>query len=361
MSRFRHALAALAILSVSLGLATARSSLADDLEAAKKAVTAASASDLLAEFQRRSGERSLPKTRGMTTRSIDAVSPLATIDEGVLVKVARERTRTIYGTDDRVDWYEIGDTVRPLARASVALINTSDTLPSQTSVDLKVKTLGETHELCPDEMYATQPAVAFCSGTLVGPDLVLTAGHCVNEVSKNAAIAPLPEVSFVFGYRMESATSSVTSVSPDQVFAGKELIGGELDNNRDWALVRLARPVPATIAEPVAGWNKGPVAVGQRVFVIGYPSGIPLKYAPGAQVRDQSNPNFFVANLDTFGGNSGSGVFDQATSKLIGVLVRGDADFVRDNTENCNRVHICPMNGCRGEDVTHLSVVSALQ
>ncbi len=152
------------------------------------------------------------------------------------------------------------------------------------------------------------------------------------------------------------------AVSPDQVFAGKELVAaGDIASKRDWALVRLARPVPAAVAEPVTAWNKDPVAVGQRVFVVGYPSGIPLKYAPGAQVRDQSNTAFFVANLDTFGGNSGSGVYDEKTGKLIGVLVRGDADFVKDNTQQCNRIHICPSTGCRGEDVTRLSVVSALQ
>jgi V8-like Glu-specific endopeptidase len=139
------------------------------------------------------------------------------------------------------------------------------------------------------------------------------------------------------------------------------LVGGQLGNQRDWALVRLDRPVPATISEPVRAWNKGPVTVGQRVFVIGYPSGIPMKNAPGAQVREQSNPNFFVANLDTFGGKSGSGVYDQQTRELIGILVRGGADFVRDKTANCNRVHICPSSGCRGEDVTRLNVVNVLR
>jgi len=145
-----------------------------------------------------------------------------------------------------------------------------------------------------------------------------------------------------------------------QVFDGKEVVAGEMSEigkPQDWALVRLARPVPASLAEPVTAWDMSPVSKGAKVFVLGFPGGIPLKYAPGAEVRDSSNPSFFVANLDTFGGNSGSGVYDQTTKKLLGVLVRGEADYVHDQRKNCERVNVCPKSGCRGEDVTRISLV----
>ena len=85
-----------------------------------------------------------------------------------------------------------------------------------------------------------------------------------------------------------------------------------------------------------------------------FPSGIPLKYAPGAEIRDISKPEFFVANLDTFGGNSGSGVYDQATKELVGILVRGDTDYVLDS--GCRGDNVCPSSGSLGEDVTRISL-----
>jgi hypothetical protein len=359
---------ALLIAGVGLAVAPVLPLWADDLDAAKKAVKKASVTELLAEFQRRFEARTRStksqddkmSSRGMSSRGLE--SPLAAFDDATLLKAMRVSVRTIYGTDDREDWYEIKDkAVMPLARASVALLNTADTVASGTKVALNAKTLKETYRLCSGEKFATQPVAAFCSGTLVRPDQILTAGHCVNEISHNAAIDPLPQVSFVFGYRMEAEHFDPTKLSPDQIFAGKELLGGEMSDTKDWALVRLARPVPAEIAEPVTAWDIAPVAKGQKVFVIGYPSGIPLKYAPDAEVRDQSKPGFFVANLDTFGGNSGSGVYDQTSRNLIGVLVRGDSDYVKDTDENCSRVHVCPSTGCRGEDVTRLSDVAAPQ
>ena len=65
--------------------------------------------------------------------------------------------------------------------------------------------------------------------------------------------------------------------------------------------------------------------------------------------------SFFVCNLDTYGGNSGSPVFNSSTHELEGILVRGETDFIV--TENgCRKSNVCPQNDpnfvCRGEDCT---------
>ncbi|MGK7898838.1 MAG: serine protease [Xenococcus sp. (in: cyanobacteria)] len=57
--------------------------------------------------------------------------------------------------------------------------------------------------------------------------------------------------------------------------------------------------------------RSGKIKDEKNVFVIGHPSGLPLKFANGTQVRDHSPSSFFVANLDTYGGNSGSPVFNE--------------------------------------------------
>ncbi|HZO10808.1 MAG TPA: hypothetical protein VFB48_01705, partial [Nitrososphaeraceae archaeon] len=88
-----------------------------------------------------------------------------------------------------------------------------------------------------------------------------------------------------------------------------------------------------------------------RVHVIGHPVGLPLKYAAGAQVRDNQSDLYIVCNLDTYGGNSGSPVInDDDPLEIEGILVRGDTDF--NQVGNCQRSNVCPNTGCRGEDVT---------
>ena len=87
--------------------------------------------------------------------------------------------------------------------------------------------------------------------------------------------------------------------------------------------------------------------------MIGHPCGLPQKFADGATVRDNTPKAFFVANLDTYGGNSGSPVFNSSNQAVEGILVRGENDFVTNGT--CFVSLVCPTTGCRGEDVTRAS------
>ena len=346
---------------------------ADDLDEAVRAVEQATDAELLDELQRRRDElRDAAKAAGEGLTGRDVQTGLRRLDDQTLAKAVRVvegNGRVIYGPDDRKDWHEIEDeAVKRLASASVALFAAVQ-LEAEGAGALKLKTaplgeradlLGKGETLCPEERFAKQATGAFCSGTLVKEDMVLTAGHCVREISANGNLPYITAVSFVFGYRVEQPGSpGTTSIARQQVFKGRQVEGGELSGGRgrDWALVRLEHPVPAALAAPVTRWRSAAPTQGQGVFVIGYPSGLPLKYAPGASVRDTSDPAYFVANLDTFGGNSGSGVYDTATGELAGVLVRGETDYVRYKGEACVRAYACPTSGCRGEDVTRIAIV----
>jgi hypothetical protein len=136
------------------------------------------------------------------------------------------------------------------------------------------------------------------------------------------------------------------------VYEGEALIGRKLTATRtDWALIRLTRAVVGR--SPVAFRTAGKIAAAQKLFVIGHPCGLPQKYAPGASVRDNTPSAFFVANLDTYGGNSGSPVFNATNNQVEGILVRGENDFVKSGS--CFVSLVCPTSGCRGEDVTRTS------
>jgi len=103
--------------------------------------------------------------------------------------------------------------------------------------------------------------------------------------------------------------------------------------------------------------SSGKIKDKQTLFVIGHPCGLPQKYAPGAKVRDNTPAPYFVANLDTYGGNSGSPVFAAPSATVEGILVRGENDFVTNG--HCYVSLVCPTTGCRGEDVTRSTLWAA--
>ncbi|MDA1013172.1 MAG: serine protease [Planctomycetota bacterium] len=163
----------------------------------------------------------------------------------------------------------------------------------------------------------------------------------------------LASVRFVFGFRLRADGSVVTTVPSGNVFRGAGLIDHALNgpSRSDFAVVRLDRPA---VGHPIVRVRRSlKIANQQAVYVIGHPSGLPLKHADGANVRDNDPGAFFSANLDTYGGNSGSPVFNSETNLVEGILVRGDTDFVTEN--GCRVSNVCPINGCGGEDVTRTS------
>lgn len=266
-----------------------------------------------------------------------------------LAAALQDRQRVVYGTDDRQDLFAVkSKKVRAVAEAVAALVKAADLRATPGGgFALRTTSYQEEFELCGNEPFVGQPLGCFCSGFLVAPDVIATAGHCVKSA------ADLAGLRFVFGFRMKDAAVANTAFGADDVYEGKEIIGRQLvGDGPDWALVRLKRAVVGRT--PLAVRTSGKIGSKQGVFVIGHPNGLPAKYAPKAKVRDNTAGPFFVANLDTYGGNSGSPVFNSGTYKVEGILVRGENDFVSNGT--CNVSLVCPTTGCRGEDVTRAAV-----
>jgi hypothetical protein len=266
----------------------------------------------------------------------------------VLVDTLRGRQRAIYGSDDRQDLKDIGDEqVLAVAGSVVALVDLANLTKKNGRFHLDTTIYQEDYGLCDSEPFATQPLGCDCSGFLVAPDVIATAGHCVR--SKKG----LRNVRFVFGFRMITKTRARTVFGANDVYEGAELIGrAETETGSDWALIRLTRPVVGRT--PLRVRTSGKIATGRTLFVIGHPNGLPAKYADGAQVRANSRSSYFVANLDTYGGNSGSPVFDAQTRVVEGILVRGGTDFV--TVGDCDVSMVCRNEDCRGEDVTRSTV-----
>ena len=143
------------------------------------------------------------------------------------------------------------------------------------------------------------------------------------------------------------------------MFSCKKIISRSLDNvtKDDYAFIELDRKV--LDRQPLKVRKGGKVEKGAPLVVIGHPTGLPTKIADGANVRSLQG-KFFVANLDTYGGNSGSAVFNVETEEVEGILVRGETDYVLNSTLGCQVSNVCPADGCRGEDVTYIRNVSGL-
>ncbi|UPT74636.1 MAG: serine protease [Elusimicrobiota bacterium] len=257
--------------------------------------------------------------------------------------------QVIYGSDDRIDLYQTENTkLRSMADSTVALVNASSVKAEGAVAKLDVDPYGPGMGLCKDEPFYEQVTAAFCSGSLIAPDIIMTAGHCITSDSSCA------NTKFVFGFSVKEKGKMPTSVPTSEVYGCKKLLGrDQVNDGADWALIKLDRPVTGHAPLKL---SKGAIANKTPIVVIGHPAGLPTKIAGGAEVRDNSKNGYFIANLDTYGGNSGSAVFNARTGLVEGILVRGETDYVYRGS--CRVSNVCTNEGCRGEDVTKIDVVN---
>jgi V8-like Glu-specific endopeptidase len=275
-----------------------------------------------------------------------------------------ETGKSIYGADNRKDFFEMTAPMQALADSVVSFWK-ADSIETLNPGGVKLKTVnfGDRLNLCPDEKFREQPIGAFCSGSLVGEDLVMTAGHCVKNADDCA------NTRMVFGYNIKKAgEEATTTMAASEVYSCakivKRFLGGEPGSSNpagqalgpDFALIKLDRKVTNHKPLPIARVTS--LKKSEGIFVIGHPVGLPAKLAGFATVRDFSKVGYFVADLDTFGGNSGSPVFSVKTKKIEGILVRGDEDFI-DSPAGCTTMATYAQTAGRGEDVTKISVLSA--
>jgi S1-C subfamily serine protease len=218
-------------------------------------------------------------------------------------------------TDTRQDVYQL--TGQHLADAdSVVALFPAASVKDRGDGTSKLVTVpyGQSLHLCPSERFWEQPSGSFCSGVLVGTDVIATAAHCI--VGED-----MPAFSYVFGYRMRDAATPELVMSNRDIYRGVEVIAWQLDNEgSDWALIRLDRPV---IGHRIASLRQsGTIRNGQAVHAIGYPLGLPAKVAGGV-VQSNKHASFFSSDIQTYPGNSGSPVFHSTTHALEGILTRG--------------------------------------
>ncbi|KFE62680.1 trypsin domain protein [Hyalangium minutum] len=268
--------------------------------------------------------------------------------------VGESQKPVVYGTDNRTDVYAHTDvTLRARAQQStVALmrpsaINTS----SPNNVTFSASTLQSAFNLCTNQRFLTDPTPAFCSGTLIDDDLVLTAGHCITSSSDCS------NTRFVFNF-YRPAAGALQTVTTADIFSCQSIVARQQavvnGQNLDFAVVRLDRAAaPRFTPAPIRAGNSA-LPVGTSITVIGSGSGIPFKIDAGGTVRDAraATLDYFIANTDTFGGNSGSGVYENSGYTVAGILVRGETDYV--TSGSCRVVNVCTETGCRGEDITYV-------
>jgi len=240
--------------------------------------------------------------------------------------------KVVYGKDDRKDIVKLDrsnavEVVALKVAQSTCLLTDRKRVSQRAdgSLDLLLAPYEFNNKApCTGEAFRDQQVGGWCSGFLVGDDLVASAGHCFQAPVES----DVPNVAFVFGFCVDAQGRTPSRFKAEQVYFGKTMVKHQQNVDGDYALIRLDRKVTSPGAVPLPVRREGAPALGAQIGMVGYPSGLPAKAAYGDQTKiyEVAGDSWLRTNLDSFAGNSGSVVTDQ-NGLVEGILVRGRRDY----------------------------------
>jgi V8-like Glu-specific endopeptidase len=155
-----------------------------------------------------------------------------------------------------------------------------------------------------------------CTGTLISRTLLLTAGHCFSSPPRGQTAAEFARsTTAVFNYQ-DDPNGTPRPPASFAITALEELA----QSGADYAIVKLASSPGGSFG--IAHLAHQGTALNRTAAIIGHPAGAPKRIEAGPiTVLDADRIGY--NDIDTLGGNSGSGILDGQTGELIGVHTNG--------------------------------------
>jgi V8-like Glu-specific endopeptidase len=250
----------------------------------------------------------------------------------------------IYGKDNRMevdDYYQ--KSIREKASSIALKVSnrrlTVDRYDANRILIPNISLENKMPELCKDERFVEQNSLGTCSGFLIGPTTLVTAGHCMASAKECSGHK------WVFGFK-----NGVTELTKSQVYSCKSITTQRYVYNKkevsDYAVIELDRKVEGYVL--LKRRKIGRPLLNTPLVVIGHPMGLPMKATDGAVISRMNDlernhklrslklrSHYFTANLDSYGGNSGSPVFNQKNGEVEGILIQGADDFIYNPEKEC--------------------------
>lgn len=191
--------------------------------------------------------------------------------------------------------------------------------------------------ICEDIPFINEVAIGTCSGVLITPNLVATAGHCVDDQIFHKTwffnYQNGDDLSFKQGYKAKKIVyhnlkliKSGYSVERNNINRQRQQIGvlplppdmHDYSNYHDIALLELEQKVTEFIPFKI---NYRPFLAGRKAISVGYPLGLSLKHNTRGSLKIMANEQYMTSNIKTLQGSSGGPLFDFETGDLIAITV----------------------------------------
>ena len=183
--------------------------------------------------------------------------------------------------------------------------------------------------------------VRWGSGTMISANLFLTCGHLFDQTgggwnrprqNGTANIITPQEIARNMRLNFNFQVDPAGNLRPEQSFAILELIEYRL-GGLDMAICRIDGNPGASIGQALVSATDA--AVPDMICIIGHPAGQPKRIEAGPTTAISGNLIRY-GDIDTLGGNSGSGILRASDGRLVGIHTNGGCTSASPNDGGTN-------------------------
>ncbi|HYO93126.1 MAG TPA: FG-GAP-like repeat-containing protein [Polyangiaceae bacterium] len=243
-----------------------------------------------------------------------------------------EVTDEVIWNNSLLEYYQLTTSQKALSNASAAIVFKSDVQNCNTSFCTLRTVSGR---MCSGQRFASQAAFpSGCTGFMVGPRQIATAGHCFDATALGSCSA----ASVVFRWRKDSSgTNPNPNILLEHIYNCASIVRDGRPEGEDWIVFEVDRNITSSTSTPRAPLPlaKGPTTIGALVNVASHFAGLATKWNTDviSDLPSAASP-LIRAKVDLTGGSSGAPWID-ATNSVMGVFSRGPSEAAEPPANAC--------------------------
>lgn len=242
----------------------------------------------------------------------------------LLVTVLDARA-AILGEDNRIAFEELQKFNPAILAEATATQLTAKYLTKIDDQTISYPT-GKIQNQCPGEKFSDYRTLGGCSGFLIAPNILVTAGHC-NDYS----VPDCSDDAWLF-HHYYSPTESKAKLKKEDLFYCSKVLAYEHNQDADFAVLMLDRPVPNAKVLKVDSRDQS--ELNDPVAILGYPLGLPFTFTPGGRILTK-NKSYLQTDSDAFKNNSGSALVNMRTGLVEGILTNSKRGVTLNELDGC--------------------------
>jgi hypothetical protein len=204
------------------------------------------------------------------------------------------------------------------------------------------------YRACKNIPFADEPILGYFSGFWISPNIVVTAKHTSSTTFDSDY-----HIRILSGFYNNTYKDKSISIPIQNVFEIEK--DSKLDYNPD-NLDVIFYKTTSNNNLPEESYKNGRAEIGDKIYSVGYPFGLPAKLCKVGEVRDQ-NEFYYFTDIDSLNKSSGSAIYNE-NGEIIGMLLgKGRSPEIKFcETDHCWQFNQVPYDQSKGDIATIIKV-----